>query len=283
MYQAILIIGVIITVSLLGLAGGVLLLWKEKVAKKITLYLVSFAAGALLGITFFDLIPEAIEHNGDAGKILLTVFFGFLAFYVIEKAISCFHCHHDDCQIATPRYLIVIGDFAHNLIDGILIAVTFMIDARLGFVVAAGVLLHELPQEIGDFGVLLHTGLSRVKAIWYNLLSAGGALLGGVLVLIFGHSVEALSPWLLAVVAGNFLYLAAVVLLPSAHHHGKTSRRRELTHVAFFILGTVFMWGISAGLPHEHVHAHEHEPIVIERHFELNGHHHDVHPHEHDY
>jgi len=282
MSTTILILGTIVIVSILGLAGGVLLLWKEKIAKKITLYLVAFAAGGLLGITFFNLLPEAIGHGQDVKKVLLVVFCGFLLFYIIERVISSFHCHHHDCQIKAPRYLIVIGDFVHNFIDGVLIAATFMIDVRLGFVTSVGVLLHELPQEIGDFAVLLYTGLSRAKAIWYNLLSAGGALVGGAVVLLFGHSIEEASPVLLAIVAGNFLYLAAVDLIPSAHHHAGASKKREFALVVSFILGAALLWGISVALPHEHAHAGDHEHEATGQLLDLDGDH-DALEHEHEH
>lgn len=251
MNLAILILGTIIIVSILGLAGGVLLLWREKIAKKLTFYLVSFAAGALIGIVFTDLLPEALEDGGDTEKILLVAFGGFLLFYIVEKLISLFHCHHADCEQTTPRYLIVMGDFVHNLIDGMLIAVTFMVDIRLGVIASVGVLLHELPQEIGDFGVLLYTGLSRTKAILYNLFSAVGALIGGILVLVFGSSVQEFSPWLIAIVAGNFLYISAVDLIPSTHHHGKLTWKHQISHIIFFVLGAVLLWFIS-----ESLHAH---------------------------
>lgn len=241
------IFGSIIAVSLLGLAGGLLLLWKEKLARRVSHFLVSFGAGALMGIVFFDLLPEALAEVGT--PMLTTVFAGFVLFYVIEKSISWYHCHHHEAVINVPRSLIVFGDFIHNMIDGALIAVTFLIDARLGLIVALGVLLHELPQEVGDFGILLHSGLSRARVIWYNLLSSAGALVGGILVMIFGTAIAPFWQILIALVAGNFLYIAAVDLIPSTHHHENTSRHREALHVAVFILGAAIMWIVSETLP----------------------------------
>ncbi len=248
MQTTLFVLGAVIGTSLLGLSGGLLLLWKEKLARRISHFLVSFGAGALIGIVFFDLLPEALEGTTDAAQVLQIVFVGFLLFYIIEKSISWYHCHHHETAPRVPRYLIVLGDFIHNSIDGMLIAATFLIDVRLGLIAAIGVLLHELPQEIGDFGILLHSGLSRARVIGYNLLSSGGALAGGTLVLLFGARIEAFAPILIALVAGNFLYLAAVDLIPSTHHHENTSRHREAFHVAVFIFGAALMWIISKTL-----------------------------------
>lgn len=243
------ILGSIIAVSLLGLAGGLLLLWKEKLARRISHFLVSFGAGALIGIVFFDLLPEALDGTADATRVLQVTFAGFLLFYIIEKSVSWYHCHHHEAVTRVPRYLIVLGDFIHNMIDGMLIAATFLIDVRLGLIAAVGVLLHELPQEVGDFGILLHSGLSRARVIGYNLLSSVGALAGGIVVLLFGARLEQFAPILIALVAGNFLYIAAVDLIPSTHHHENTSRHREALHVAVFILGAAIMWIVSETLP----------------------------------
>ena len=242
-------LGAIIGTSLLGLLGGLLLLWKEKLARRVSHVLVSFGAGALIGIVFFDLLPEALEGADDATRVLQLVFAGFLLFYIIEKSVAWYHCHHHEAVTRVPRYLIVLGDFIHNMIDGMLIAATFLVDARLGLITAVGVLLHELPQEVGDFGILLHSGLSRARVIGYNLLSSVGALVGGVLVLLFGARLEAFAPILIALVAGNFLYIAAVDLIPSTHHHENASRHREALHVAVFILSAALMWIISETLP----------------------------------
>lgn len=238
----------IVVVSLLGLAGGLLLLWKEALARRVSHFLVSFGAGALIGIIFFDLLPEALEGVEHVEEVLRVVFAGFLLFYLIEKSVSWYHCHHHEAVTRVPRYLIVLGDFIHNMIDGILIAATFLVDVRLGFIAAVGVLLHELPQEVGDFGILLHSGLSRAKVIAYNLLSSAGALVGAILVLVFGAAAQQVSPLLLALVAGNFLYIAAVDLIPSTHHHENTSRHREALHLVVFIFGAALMWVISETL-----------------------------------
>lgn len=239
-------LGTIVLVSLLGLVGGLLLLWKEKLARRVSHFLVSFGAGALIGIVFFDLLPEALEGAVDVARMLQVTFAGFLLFYIIEKAVSWYHCHHHEAATRVPRYLIILGDFIHNMIDGVLIAATFLVDARLGLIAAVGVLLHELPQEVGDFGILLHSGLSRARVIGYNLLSAAGALVGGVLVLLLGaDTLTQYAPVLVALVAGNFLYIAAVDLLPSTHHHENTSRHREALHLIVFILGAALIWVIS--------------------------------------
>jgi len=142
----------------------------------------------------------------------------------------------------------LFGDAVHNFVDGLLIAVSYLVSIPVGIATTIAVIFHEIPQEIGDFGILLHSGLSRARVIGYNLLSSGGALAGGTLVLLFGARIEAFAPILIALVAGNFLYLAAVDLIPSTHHHENTSRHREAFHVAVFIFGAALMWIISKTL-----------------------------------
>ncbi len=243
-------------VSLLGLSAGMLLLWQEKLAKKISHFLVSFGAGALIGVTFFDLLPEALEL-GSVERVMTSVLIGFVLFYIVEKALGWYHCHDaDHCESKAPVYLIVAGDFVHNFIDGMLLSATFLIDVRLGIAAAIGVLLHELPQEVGDFGILLHSGLKKGKVIAYNLLSAAGALVGAVLVFFFEHQLEGAQWWLLAIVAGNFLYIAAVDLIPATHHHDDKTSHTEVYHVFAFLLGVMLMWVVSTQLA---IGAHSHD------------------------
>lgn len=248
MNNAFIILGTIVLVSLLGLLGGVLLLWKEALAKRISHFFVSFGAGALMGIVFFDLLPEALENAdapGEPGEVLALVLLGFIIFYLIEKGISWYHSHYDEEeeQVKVPRSLIIIADSVHNAIDGALIAATFLVDVRLGLITALGVLVHELPQEVGDFGILLHSGLSRARVIWYNVISAGTALIGAGIVLVFGSEIKYLSS-IIALVAGNFLYIAAVDLIPATHHHG-ARRHTEAIHMVIFVTGVALMAVIS--------------------------------------
>lgn len=164
--------------SILSLIGGVILLYKEKFAVKSSHFLASFAAGALLGVAFLDLLPEASEHAEELGlevNVFLWTLIGLLAFFLLERFIHWFHHHHEHTQKhikQTTVPLVIIGDGVHNFIDGVAIAATFMVSIPLGIVTAIAVAAHEIPQEIGDFGILLHRGLKRGKRYYFGILSA---------------------------------------------------------------------------------------------------------------
>lgn len=200
--------------SIVSLIGGVLLLLKEKFALKISHFLSAFAAGALLGTAFFDLLPEAFEEPGEINIFLWTLV-GILAFFLIERFI---HHHHEDSKEKKNIVpLIVLGDSIHNFVDGVAIAATFLISIPLGVVTSLAVAAHEIPQEIADFGLMLHQGVKRSKILWINLLSASVALLGAMLTFLFQSSIEGMLPVFLAITAGFFIYIAASDLIPEIH------------------------------------------------------------------
>lgn len=228
--EAVPLLGIILLFTLLGsvvsLIGGIILLFKEKLAVKISRFLASFAAGALLGTAFFDLLPEAL-HLGEESEINIFTWtlMGILFFFLIERFIRWFHHHHyrhhsefetDYSKPTVP--LIVLGDSLHNFIDGIAIAATFMTDPALGVVTTLAVAAHEIPQEVGDFGILLHRGVKRSKVLLYNVISALTAVLGAVITYYLGDTVQSLVPLVLALTAGFFIYIAASDLIPEIHH-----------------------------------------------------------------
>ena len=201
--------------SVVSLIGGVLLLIKEKFALKISHYLTAFAAGALLSTAFFDLLPESMELGGEVNIFLWTLL-GILAFFLLERFIH-HHGHHtgENKQVVS---LIVIGDSIHNFIDGVAIAATFLISIPLGMVTALAVAAHEIPQEIGDFGLLLSKGLTRKKVLLINLYSSLTAVAGAVATFAMGERIGNLLPILLAVTAGFFIYIALANLIPEIHN-----------------------------------------------------------------
>lgn len=220
------ILGYILTFTLIGsvisLIGGILLLLKEKFALKISHFLASFAAGALLGTAFFDLLPEATEHMEELGvdiNLPLWTLLGVLAFFLLERFI---HHHHSHGRAAEEKKsvipLVIIGDIVHNFTDGVAIAATFLINIPLGIVTSLAVAAHEIPQEIGDFGLMLHKGLSRKKVLLINFYSALAAIAGAVLTYIYRESVESLLPVILAVTSGFFIYIALANLIPEIHN-----------------------------------------------------------------
>ncbi len=228
--------------SVVALVGGVILLYKERWIKKISLYLVSFAAGALLGAAFFDLLPEAMEKGGGNG-IFIAILAGILAFFLVEKMFKWHHCHDEKCDARTLSSVVIFGDAIHNFLDGIAIAAAFLASVPVGIATTIAVFFHEVPQEIGDFGVLLHNGYTRKKIFLYNFFGAlatpAGALMGYFLLTY-------ISPWLgtiLAFTAGAFIYISASDLIPEVRHKEKGN---EFGHVFTIILGiaVVFLVGL---------------------------------------
>jgi len=211
--------------SLAGILGGTLLLFQEKLARKMSIYFVAFATGTLLSAAFLDLLPEALEV-GSLESVMVWVLVGFLSFLLLEKFLFWYHCHDGSCDVHNPptyKYNIIIGDTLHNFIDGVAIAVSFLIDVRVGIATTVAVFAHEIPQEIGDFGVLLHAGLSRTKVFGYNLVSALAAPLGALAGFYLSGAVEKIEPLLLGFIAGNFIYVASADLIPHLNHEWKLS------------------------------------------------------------
>lgn len=216
-------------------AAGGFLLAPERWRDRILPHLVSFAVGALLGAAFLALLPHAILNPtvGDIHDIGYAVLFGLLGFFVLEKTILWRHCHSFECEAHTPDHMsrntpaagnmILLGDGLHNFVDGVIIAAAFLNDVHLGIVTAIAVAMHEVPQEVGDFAVLLHSGFTRSKAVLYNLLSSLTTVIGGVLAYFFLSSVMYLVPYVLAVAAASFIYIAVADLIPGLHKRPQPS------------------------------------------------------------
>ncbi len=223
--------------SVAGLGGGLLILWKERIAKKISLWLVSFAAGVLLGVAFLDLIPEAFVSSES---VMLYVLGGIVLFYMAEKSLLWYHCHDSDkCDIHTSSYLVILGDTVHNFIDGVVIAVSFLVNIPLGISTSIAVFFHEIPQEMGDFSILLHGGMPRRKVLFYNLLSALFALAGATLTYLFSSIIQPISALMVALVAGGFIYIATADLIPETH---KNLRDSSLKQAASLLFGILVIW-----------------------------------------
>src|SRR3989339_2113963 len=197
--------------GLLGLTGVFSYFLSKESLSKIVIFLVSFATGSLIGGALFHFIPEAFETL-SAASVILTTLAGIILFLIIEKFLHWHHCHNGKCE-HVYTYLILYGDAIHNFIDGLIIAGSFVISVRLGIITSLLVMIHELPQEIGDFGVLVHGGFTRKKAVVYNFLAQLTAILGGVLGFFF-LSIKENAVYLLPIAAGGFLYIAAGDLIP---------------------------------------------------------------------
>lgn len=208
--------------SLVSFGASLAVIVNEKKVRNFVHWFISFAVGALLGVVFFDLMPETFEFIG-AEKALPWILAGFLLFFVLEKFLFWFHRHeHKHEASGNAGYLVSVGDAIHNFIDGVVIALSFAADARLGFVTTIAILLHEVPQEVGDFAVLLHSGFSKRKALFYNVFVSLSTIAGAVVGYYLPIQEQVLGI-LLAVVAGNFLYLAAADLIPELHHNHRSS------------------------------------------------------------
>jgi len=236
-----------------SLIGGLILISHEKIALKISHFLAAFAAGTLLGTAFFDLLPEAAhEAEGTEVNIFFWALMGLLAFFFIERFIHWFHHHEEqhehEKEIKSTVPLIIISDTVHNFIDGVVIAATFMVSIPLGIVTALAVIAHELPQEIGDFGLLLHKKMKKGKIILVNILSALFALLGAVLTYAAGNILEPYIPVFLAITAGFFIYIASSDLIPEIHYERR--KGYAIIESSLLILGVIAVWISTSFLGH---------------------------------
>ncbi len=231
----------VLLVSFISLIGAVMLLFRKINIKNILLFLVSFAAGALLGDVFIHLLPEAVEEFGFTLNLSIYVLLGILVFFILEKFIQWRHCHTPTAEdhphpLATMN---LIGDSLHNFVDGMIIAGSYLVSIPLGFATTLAVILHEIPQEISDFGVLLHGGFSKKKALLFNFFSALLAIIGAAIVLMIGTSIENFSLFLIPFTAGGFIYIASADLIPEMHKETKPST--SIIQLIAFVLGISVM------------------------------------------
>jgi zinc and cadmium transporter len=209
----------VIVVSLISLIGVFTLSLRRETLTRILLFLVSFAVGGLFGDAFIHLLPEAFKELGANLKTSLLIIAGLFLFFILEKFILWRHCHVPSSEehLHPVVALNLIGDGAHNLIDGMIIAASYYISIPIGIATTLAVVLHEIPQEIGDFGVLVHGGLPIRKALVFNFISAAFAILGAVISLVIGPFIKGYTASLLPITAGGFLYIAGSDLIPELH------------------------------------------------------------------
>lgn len=255
------ILGFSLASALMAMIGGLILLARHQWARFISIYLLSFAAGALLGAAFLGLLPEAFDQlaevsNGPApGWLVSFSLLGMLIFFALEKLLLWWHYHseaenskhhsgqHQRTRLKPSYKMVLLGDGLHNAIDGIVIALAFLVEIPAGIAAGIAVIFHELPQEIGDFGILIHAGLSRTKILLYNLLVALTTPLAAVITFFAGSFIEGYMAHLLALAAGGFIYIAASDLIPEIHRHHQM--RRSVWQVLVMLLGVGVVWLIS--------------------------------------
>ncbi len=228
-------------VSLISFIGVLFLSLNDKILNKLLLILIAFASGALLGAAFLDLLPETFALGRE--EAFIFVLLGIMLFFVMEKFLRWRHCHDGKCDIHAFTYLNLIGDGIHNWIDGMVIAATFLTSMELGIATTLAVIVHEIPQEIGDFGVLVYGGLSRTKALFYNFISAVTAILGALFAYYLIQYMQYITVVLLPFAAGGFVYIAATDLLPELHKREKM--KDSIIQLLVLSLGILLIWSLG--------------------------------------
>ncbi len=249
-------------ILLASAAGGLLSVLFAAVALKLRAEwipaMVSYAIGALLGATFLEILPHALEQAGSLNALFATVLGGILLFFLLEKLVLWRHCHVETCEAhgthahahdhGRSGLMITVGDTFHNFVDGITIAVAFLVDVKLGVVTAIAIIAHEIPQEMGDFLILLHSGYSRRRALLLNVVSSLATVAGAVLGYYALAPMQQAMPYILAIAAAGMIYVAVADLIPGLH------KRAELRHTALqigLILAGVFTVHLASGFAHE--------------------------------
>ena len=225
-------------VSLISLIGILTFAVNDKLLQKITFSLIGFSAGALIGGAFLHLLPEALKETNNTA-VFYYLILGLVLFFLLERYVHWRHCHEENCDIHPFTYLNLIGDGLHNFIDGMVIAASFLVSFKLGAVTTMAIVLHEIPQELGDFGVLIFGGFSKQKALFYNFLIALTAMLGAVAGYFIIGFTKGFSHFIMPLTAGGFIYIATSDLIPEIHK--ETDLRRSSLAFIAFLLGIIFM------------------------------------------
>ncbi|MBM3232330.1 ZIP family metal transporter [Candidatus Pacearchaeota archaeon] len=231
----------VLAVSLISLIGIVTLSINTKRLHKILIYLVSLAAGALLGDVFLHLIPELIEEGSFTIQTSLLILGGVLIFFSIEKIVHWQHCHIPQNGRHSHPFVVtnLVGDGVHNFVDGLIIGASYLVNIPVGIATTIAVILHEIPQEIGDFGILLHGGFSKSKALLFNFLSALAAVAGGLIAVLASGIISQLSNYLIPLAIGGFIYIAGSDLIPELHKNFTT--KKSIFQIISLILGISVM------------------------------------------
>lgn len=225
-----------LAISLLSFSGALVLFFKDKILQKIIFPLVAFSAGALLAGAFLHMIPEALKSSGGSENIFIFVLVGFIIFFVLEQFIHWHHCHKTPSEHKKPvTYLILISDFVHNFIDGLALGSAFLVSKSLGFTTLLVVALHEIPQEMGDFGILIHGGWKKKKALMFNFFSSLSVFIGALTAYFVSAKINIV--FLLSIAAGGFIYVAATDLVPEIQNEKRI--KHNIIHFLFFVFGLI--------------------------------------------
>ena len=230
----------VVLVSLFSLVGIVLLLLKERILSYVVILLVSFSSGSLFGDAFIHLLPETVAEHGFTVWVSIFILCGIAGSFVVEKIIHWRHVHYpEQAEMEAFAYMNLLGDAVHNLLDGVVIAAAYAVDIRVGVATTIAILFHEIPQEMGDFGVLIQGGVSRKRALFFNFVTALTALAGAVVTILLINLVDQVIVFLIPFSAGTFIYIAGSDLIPQLHK--EKAVRNSLLQLLFFSLGIAIM------------------------------------------
>ena len=241
MADLVLILASVTAVSLVSFIGVLFVGLKEAFIQRILMVLVGFSSGSLIGAAFIDLLPEALEETGEV--MFYYVIVGIVFFFAMEKFLYWRHCHDGKCEVHMFAYLNLIGDGVHNFIDGITIAASFLVSSPLGFAITLAVVFHEIPQELGDFGVLIYSGFGKKKALTYNFICALTAVAGSLVTYYLASSIQGVAHALVPFAAGGFIYIAATDLMPELHK--RTQGKESLIQLLTIITGIGLMYALK--------------------------------------
>lgn len=232
----------VIIISLVSLIGVVFISIKQKVLDSVLILCVSLATGTMLGSAFFHLIPESLKFG--TVYVMIFIIVGILIFFILEKFLHWRHCHENDCEVHSNKnitkplvYTNLVGDSIHNFLDGLVISASFLTNISLGITTSLAILMHEIPQEIGDFAVLLHGGMKKKKALLFNFLTALTALIGAILGYFLYNSIS--LNFLIPIAAGGFIYIAMTDIIPELHKKSRTLE--SILQFIFIIIGLALM------------------------------------------
>ena len=249
--MAAVLIQILIAVFIVSLVSvlGILIFFREKILNRILFFLVSFAAGTLLGAAFLDLLPEALE-GGFKESVPVFILLGILSFFALEKFFYWHHHHtgHEHEAAHGFTYLNMIGDAIHNFLDGAVIAVGFMNSTALGIIATIAIIAHEIPQEIADFSILIYGGFSKAKALIFNFLTALTAVVGALVAYFFSSAIENSSVFMTSLAAGGFIYIASTDLIPEIHK--EKDIRKSLLQLVLLALGILLIWIVGEVFKH---------------------------------
>ncbi len=233
-----------LVISIIGQVGFFVFVLKDNILRKILIFFVSFSAGSLIGGAFFHLLPDVIEKKDDVLMVFVWTIVGFCLFFVMEKFLRWHHCHDEKCEEKTHLGQInMVGDGIHNFLDGIIVMAAFVISPALGLATTISIISHEIPQELGDFGVLLYSGYNKTKAIIYNFLLSAVAILGAFIGYFLSNEIGGFTNVIIPIAAGGFLYIAASDFIPEIHK--EINAKSSILNFIVFILALLFMFVIK--------------------------------------